>query len=253
MIFGQHVVVLAQDADRVAQKIAEVAGIQRLQPLLVGAIELAALAIGEGARVALGNFVRSKPLVLPAVDHLRELARRPALVVEVLGLDELLQEPDLVVGVENGEVRLQPGEFGVAAQDLDADRVERAEPGHALDGLADQQADAHLHLARRLVGEGHREDLRGKGAAGGEDMGDARRQHTRLAGAGAGEHQNRSLGSFDGKALLRVEAGEIVGCGAAPCGHGTRGNARAAALWRAAGGAVEKGHVVRKIGHFIRM
>ena len=76
-------------------------------------------------------------------------------------LDHLLHEADLVVGVEDGEVGLEPDQLGMAAQDLDADRVERAEPRHALDGAADQVADALLHLARRLVGEGDGQDWLG--------------------------------------------------------------------------------------------
>ena len=53
----------------------------------------------------------------------------------------------------------EPDQLGVPAQDLDADGVEGAEPGHALDGAADQRADALLHLARGLVGEGDGQDL----------------------------------------------------------------------------------------------
>ena len=84
--------------------------------------------------------------------------------------------------------------------------MERAEPWHALGAaFADQPADAVLHLARRLVGEGDREDLRGPGAAAREDVGDARRQHPRLAGAGAGEHQQRSVDMLDRLLLLGVE------------------------------------------------
>jgi hypothetical protein len=44
---------------------------------------------------------------------------------------------------------------------LHADGVEGAEPGHALDHAADEPADALLHLARGLVGEGDGEDLAG--------------------------------------------------------------------------------------------
>ena len=76
------------------QQVAEIAGVQRLQPVLIGLVELAALAVGEGARVAFGDFGRAEALVLPAVDHLRELARRPALVVQALGLDQLLDQAD---------------------------------------------------------------------------------------------------------------------------------------------------------------
>ena len=105
---------------------------------------------------------------------------------------------------------LQPGQLGVAAQQLDADRMEGAEPRHALDRLADQQADALLHLARRLVGEGDGEDLRGEGEAERQDVGDAGGQHARLAGAGAGQHQDGALGGLDGEALLGVQPFEIA-------------------------------------------
>ena len=116
----------------------------------------------------------------------------------------------------------------MAAQELDADRVERAKPRHALDGAADQKRHALLHLAGRLVGEGDGEDLAGIGAAGGENMSDARGQHPGLAGAGAGQHQNRTVEAFDGVALFRVQAGQVVGRrGAAEVAgrHGARGDA----------------------------
>jgi hypothetical protein len=70
--------------------------------------------------------------------------------------------------------------------------------------FADQHADALLHFARRLVGEGDGEDLAREGAAGGQDVGDAGGQHARLAGAGAGQHQNRAFGGFHRKALFGV-------------------------------------------------
>jgi hypothetical protein len=62
--------------------------------------------------------------------------------------------------------------------------------------LADENADALLHLARRLVGEGDGEDLRRPGEAEIENVGDAGGQHPGLAGAGAGQHQDRALGAF---------------------------------------------------------
>ena len=97
----------------------------------------------------------------------------------------------------------------MAAQDFHADRMEGAEPRHALDHAADDLADAVLHLARRLVGEGDGEDLARPGAAGGEDVGDAHGEHARLAGAGAGQHQHRPVERLDREPLLRIEAGEI--------------------------------------------
>ncbi len=209
LVLPQHVRVLAEDADVLEQQIAEVGGIQRLQPLLIERVELAALAGGIRLRFAGGHLRRPKAAVLPAVDHAGEHARGPALLVDVLGGEKLLQETDLVVDVEHREIRLQAGELGVVAQDAAADGVEGAEPRHAFHGLADHLADAQLHLPRRLVGEGHRQDFLRPGAAGGQDMRDARGQHARLAGAGAGQHQHRPLQRLHRLALLGVEAFEI--------------------------------------------
>ena len=75
---------------------------------------------------------------------------------------------------------------------------------------ADQVADALLHLARRLVGEGDGEDLAGPRPAGREEMGDAGGQHAGLAGAGAGEHQHRPVGRLDRAPLLGVQPVEVV-------------------------------------------
>ncbi len=166
------------------------------------------------------NLIRRQPAILPAVDHAREHARRPAFLVDILGFKQLLHQPDLIVDVENGEIGLQPDQLGVPAQDFHADRVERAEPGHALDHVADDLADAVLHLAGRFVGESHRQNLARPGAPGRQNVGDAHGQHARFAGPGASEHQHRAVERLDRKPLLRVEAGEIGRV--RPAGAGTR-------------------------------
>ena len=142
----------------------------------------------------------------------------------MLGFEQLLQKPDLVVDVENGEIAFQPDQLGMAAQNLHADGMEGAEPRHALDHLADDLADAVLHLARRLVGEGDGEDFAGPGAAEAEDVGDAHGEHAGLAGAGAGQHQHRAVERLHRLALLRIEPGEI-GRATARRGAGARGDA----------------------------
>ena len=203
---GEHVDVLLEEAKAFEQQVAEVGGVQGLQPLLILGIELAALAVRVGIGFAVRDLVRRQPAVLPAVDRRGELACRPALLVNVVGGDDLLQEADLIVGVEDREVGAQPHHLRMAAQNLHADRMKRAEPRHPFGALfADQLADAQLHLARRLVGEGHGEDLRGPGAAGREDMRDAGRQNARLAGAGPRQDKKRPLGVLDRLALLRIE------------------------------------------------
>ena len=94
------------------------------------------------------------------------------------------------------------------AQDLRADRMEGAEPRHGLLGPG-ESGDAHAHLARRLVGEGHRQDLIGASAAGGDEMRDPGGQHARLADAGAGENEHRPVQRLDRALLLVIQSIEI--------------------------------------------
>ena len=128
----------------------------------------------------------------------------------------------------------------MAAQDFGADRMERAEPGHALGDRSGERRDALLHLARRLVGEGDGEDFMGPRATGRQNMGDAGGQHPCLAGAGPGEHEDRPVERLDRRALLGVEPGEITaGAGRRP---GARGDAAGTeAAGRLAGRRERKG------------
>ncbi|MNV32736.1 hypothetical protein D3C71_1240800 [compost metagenome] len=148
----------------------------------------------------------------------------------------------------------------MAAQKLDADGVEGAKPGHALDGAADQNADTFLHLAGRLVGEGHGKDLAGISTAGCENMGDAGRQNAGLAGAGARKDKNGSVKRFHGVALFRVEAGKIIGRGTRLIArsHRAGGNAEPAGAFRACiirrparrhGFFIEERHIVETVAH----
>ena len=86
-------------------------------------------------------------------------------------------------------------------------------------------ADALLHLARGLVGEGHGQNLAGPGLAGGEDMGKPGGQHAGLAGAGAGQHEEGAVRRLDGGALFGIEALQIGRLGVR---HGPRRHAAAA-------------------------
>ena len=144
LILPQHFGLLAEQPDVFQQQIAEIGGVEDFQPLLIGLVELEPLAIGEHRRFAARHLFRGEPAVLPAVHQHRQDARRPALLVDILGLEQLLDQPDLVVDVENGEIRLEPDQLGMAAQDFHADRMKGAEPRHAFDHAADDLADAML-------------------------------------------------------------------------------------------------------------
>ena len=205
---GEHVGVLAEKPQRFEQQIAEIDRVQRFQPRLIGGVERRAAPGGECRRFRWGNVLRIDAAVLPAVDGARQRPGRPALVVEVLRLQNLLQEPQLIVRIEDGEVRPKADEFGVHAQDFHADRMERAEPGHALMG-AGEDADPLAHLARRLVGEGDGQDLVRPRPSRGDQMGDPGRQHPRLADAGAGKHEHRPVERLDRCELLGVEPSQV--------------------------------------------
>ena len=223
LVLPQHVRMLAEQADAFQQQVAEVGGVQRLQPLLIGEVELLALAVGEGGRLAGRHLLGGEPAVLPAVEDHGEHARRPALVVQLLGFQQLLDEPDLVVDVQNGEIRLQADQFRVAAQDLDADRVEGAHPRHALDHVADHEADAVLHLPRGLVCEGDGQDFARPRPPQVEDVRDARREHAGFPGPRPGQHQHRPVQRFHRLQLLGVERVEIGrrALRQRPCGDAT--------------------------------
>src|SRR5215467_1190844 len=93
LILPEHVGVFLEQPQIFQQQVAEIDGVQLLESLLIDGIELAALAVGKGERFALWHALRNKPAVLPAVDHGREHARRPSLLVDVLGVKQLLEQP----------------------------------------------------------------------------------------------------------------------------------------------------------------
>ena len=139
----------------------------------------------------------------------REHASRPSLLVDVLGGQKLLEQPDLIVDIQNGEVGFQPDQLGMPTQNFHPDGMKRAKPRHSLDDLPDHRADAQLHLARGLVGEGDGENFEGTRAAKREDVRDARGEHAGLAGSRAGKHQHRPFERLDRLALLRVQPRKI--------------------------------------------
>ena len=114
LVLVQHVAVRLEDRDDMQKKVAEVGGIQRAQPLLIGGVKLGP-AVVVGRRFRRWHLFRRPGAVLPGVDQPGQLARGPAFFVDVGGGYQLLEQTDLVVGIQNREVRLQPRQLGVAA------------------------------------------------------------------------------------------------------------------------------------------
>ena len=140
------------------QQIAEIAGVQIAEALLILAVEPERDPVGIIRLLGRGHLVRGEAAVLPALDGREQGARRPFLVVQILGDDELLQQAELIVGIEDGEIGREAHDLGMAAQQPGGQRMEGAEPP-ALHRPADEGRDPVLHLAGRLVGEGDGQQL----------------------------------------------------------------------------------------------
>lgn len=120
----------------------------------------------------------------------------------ILCLDGQFQQRLGVIGVEDGGVFRQAHGIAIHAQDAGADGVEGAAPKAA--GFdAGQLLDAGEHFLRGLVGEGQQKDLAGADAHG-EQVGDPVSEGACLAGAGAGEDEQRAGFGGDGVELLVV-------------------------------------------------
>jgi hypothetical protein len=121
----------------------------------------------------------------------------------------LLHEPpdqaDPVIFVVDGELAGEAQQLGLPAEQPRRERVEGADP-KAGGVPVEQTADALLHLARCLVGECHREDpLRGDPVPVDEGR-YPHGEHPRLAGAGAGQHQERPLDVLHRLSLGGIES-----------------------------------------------
>ena len=162
-------------------------------------------------KVVVGLGLRgANALFLVRVDEVGQLARREFLVVDVEVFQQALDRRQLVGRVENLKQRRQAGLAVVRAQQAIAQAVEGADP-HPAGVDRQERGEPRLHFLGRLVGEGHGEDTLRPDLAGGDQPGDARGQHARLAAARAGEDQRMLRRQGDGGVLLRVEVGKQVG------------------------------------------
>ena len=134
-------------------------------------------------------------------------ARREALRIEPEVADHVPREALRVGLVVDAEAARVSEPVGVGAQDPHAGGVERADP-HLPGDRPDQLRHALAHLLGGLVGERDREDLHRVHALV-DEVRDAMREHPGLAGAGAGDDEQRSVPMDHGVELVRVEAVEV--------------------------------------------
>ena len=149
-------------------------------------------------------------LVFLAVDVPHRLTRRPLLLVDVQRLDDALEQPQLVVAVEDLEILRQVGFQVVGAQQTMRQAVEGADPHATLTG-ADQMFDTVAHFRRRLVGEGHRHDRIRRTVLHRQQPGDAMHQYPGLAAARPGQNQQVAARRRHGFTLFFIQAVEQIG------------------------------------------
>ena len=163
-----------------------------------------------GARPVL---LRRDVLVLAAADQrdqrlqmARGIAERPVALEGQLE-EPVAEEDDLLGAAQHAEVGRETQLERVLAQQPVAEGVEGGDVDVGVP-VGHELVDALLHLGRRLVGEREREDLLGAGLALGDEPGDAAGDDGGLAGAGAGDDEQRARVVGDGLALCVVEAVE---------------------------------------------
>ena len=207
-VVGEQRLVAAQALQAAQQQFGEIDQAPFIAQRLVALVDALVGDLKEVVAVRQRSGAASFILVL--VDGPNRLAHRPAVLIDVQRPHHPLDQPLLVVGIEDLEVLRQPRFLPVHAQQAVGDAMEGAHPKRA-DRDAQQGIDPLAHLRRRLVGEGHRQQAIGRDAFGFDQPSDAMHQHPRLAAAGAGHHQGVAGRRSHRLALRFVQASENVG------------------------------------------
>ena len=198
------------------QHVVEVDRVRAVQPPLIALVHLGNRLVVE-RRDAAHVLVGPEQLVLGVRDLAVDPARREPLGVDAEILEAGPDDAHLVGLVVDREARRVAEALRLAPEHPPARRVEREDPGGAR-LPAEHPLEPLAHLAGGLVGERDREDLVGLRAVRADEMRHPVGEHASLAGAGAGDDQQRPVDVQDGFALGRIQAGEqiIVRCDGHP-------------------------------------
>ena len=202
----EHVGVLAEQAHGVHEQVVEVHRPGGDEALLVLGEHLGVLAL-EDVLSGGGRVRRVDELVLPRRDLGVHPPRREALRVEPEVADHVAGEAGGVGLVVDRELPRVAELVGVGAQDAHARRVERRHPHRPAPPARPARptrwrissAALLVNVMARIAPAAH---------ALVDQVGDAVGEHPGLAGAGAGDHEQRSALVDDGVELVRVEPRE---------------------------------------------
>ena len=106
LVLIQHVLMGLENRDHVQQEVAKIDGIQFQQTPLILVVEVNRFAI-KGSGLAGRNLIRRPCAVFPAINDPRQHPWRPAFGINVIRLDQLLEQADLIIGIEDREIRFQ--------------------------------------------------------------------------------------------------------------------------------------------------
>ncbi len=198
-----EVVVASQIADRVGQDVVEVDHAAALLEGLEVRVDGGA-PIDPGARVTL--LAAGGRRVVLGVDAARrgpvDLGEVGGEAASVAGVDRVADQPAAIV--DDGE----RAALGVGPSLLEHPEHHRVECA-GLDVFADAEPVQSLaHLAGGLAGERERQRVAWVGGVGGDAVGDAPREHARLARSGAGDHRDQVRFGRDRGALVGVQIGD---------------------------------------------
>ena len=159
-----HVGVLLEEPDRVEDDIVKVQRPRRPELFLIGQVDVGDLLQAE---ITLGlallhKFRSQKHLVLGSGDIAQDRAGREGLIVHIQLLQALLDDPDRVVGVVDGEGGREAQLLDIPAEDAHAGRVEGGRPDVVCVG-ANGRFQPLFQLPGGLVGKGDGDDLPGHG------------------------------------------------------------------------------------------
>src|SRR5690606_29113085 len=172
-----------EELHRLHDQVVEIHRVVRLERALV-------VGVDDGGGLLLGiarlgqRLLGRDQVVLPAADIALYLVH--AVIAGVFLLHDVGQQRLDVAFVEDREAGLVAELRVLLADDVQAQVVEGRDRQPASFTTAQQAADALLHLAGGLVGEGYGDDVLRADAALLDQVGDLAGDHAGLAGAGAG-------------------------------------------------------------------
>ena len=159
-VMGQQIRVIAPEFVGAQQQLAEIHQSAALAFLLIDRVDLPVLALNRLAVV--GQIGRALEFILATVDEAGHLWRRPLFLIQIQAAQHPLEQPGLIIAVENLESARQAGFLPVLAQQAVGDAVKGADP-QPTDGLVQHFFHPTAHLGGGLVGEGDRQDGPGWG------------------------------------------------------------------------------------------